>query len=65
MRVDVIKNRTLPVIKESIGYLAVQVLAAKYDLSTMSYEEMLHELWNIIVDLQAAADDTLPRSESK
>ena len=60
-----IKSRTLPVIKESIGYLAVQVLAAKYDLSTMSYEEMLHELWNIIVDLQAAADDTLPRSESK
>ena len=60
-----IKDRTLPVVKESIGYLAVQVLAAKYDLSTMSYEEMLHELWNIIVDLQAAADDTLPRSESK
>ena len=60
-----IKDRTLPVVKESIGYLAIQVLAAKYDLSTMSYEEMLHELWNIIVDLQAAADDTLPRSKSK
>ena len=57
------ENKILPVVKESISYLAVQVLAARYDLSKMSYEKMLNELWNIIADLQAAAHDSLPESE--
>ena len=65
MVIIVPENNVLPIVKESIGYLAVQVLAAKFDLSTMKYEEMLHELWNITVDLQAAAEDSLPRQKSK
>lgn len=59
-----IKSESLTMVKESIGYLAVQVLAAKYDLSTISYEEMLKKLWEIVDDLQVAVDDTLPRSKS-
>ena len=57
-----VKSESLEMTKESIGYLAVQVLSAKYDLSTMSYEEMLKELCTIVSDLQEKADDTLPRS---
>ena len=43
-----------------IPTLAVQVLAAKHDLSTMSYPDMLNELNNIMSDLFATADETLP-----
>ena len=39
-----------------LGTLAVQVLAAKEDLSTMDYREMLHKLYDITCDLHKAYD---------
>jgi len=55
-----IKSQTLEAVWDMIPTLAVQVLAAKHDLSTMSYPDMLNELNNIMGDLFAAADETLP-----
>ncbi len=51
-----IKSQTLEAVWDMIPTLAVQVLAAKHDLSTMSYPDMLNELNNIMGDLFAAAD---------
>ena len=34
-------------VRDHLGTLAVQVLAAKEDLSTMDYREMLHKLYDI------------------
>jgi len=38
-------------VRDHLGALAVQVLAAKEDLSTMDYREMLHKLYDITLDL--------------
>ena len=53
-------NQTIETVKDMIPTLAVEVLAAKHDLSTMSYPDMLNELNNIMGDLFATADETLP-----
>ena len=53
-------NQTIETVKDMIPTLAVEVLAAKHDLSAMSYPDMLNELNNIMGDLFAAADETLP-----
>jgi hypothetical protein len=58
--IQMIKSQTLEAVWDMIPTLAVQVLAAKHDLSTMSYPDMLNELNNIMGDLFAAADETLP-----
>lgn len=44
------------VLRDSLGTLAVSVLASKYDLSQMSYDEMVHKLLDIIEELHAAYD---------
>lgn len=44
------------VLRDSLGSLAVQVLASRKDLSTMSYDDMLSELLNIITALHEAYD---------
>ena len=41
------------VLRDSIGALAAQILAARYDLSTMSNADALHTMRQIIDDLQA------------
>lgn len=35
-------------VRDAIGYLAVKVLAAREDLSTLSYKEMLNKLYDIV-----------------
>lgn len=44
------------VLRDNLGSLAVSVLASKYDLSQMSYDEMVHELLDIIEELHNAYD---------
>nr|DAW23508.1 MAG TPA: hypothetical protein [Caudoviricetes sp.] len=44
------------VLRDNLGSLAVQVLAAKCDLSQMSYDDMLTELLEIIKELHLAYD---------
>ncbi len=41
------------VLRDSLGLLAVQILSVKFDLSTMSYDDMLIELHTIINDLHS------------
>ena len=43
-------------VRDNLGTLAVQVLAAKYDLAAMNYEEMLHKLYEITESLHSAYD---------
>lgn len=43
-------------VRDNLGTLAVQVLAAKEDLSTMDYCEMLHKLYCITCDLHKTYD---------
>ena len=50
-------NQTIETVKDMIPTLAVEVLAAKHDLSAMSYPDMIHNLHNIVTDLLDAADD--------
>lgn len=38
-------------VRDNLGALAVQVLAAREDLSTMDYAEMLDKLYQIVDDL--------------
>ena len=56
-----INSESLKSVWDMIPTLAVQVLAAKHDLSAMSYPDMLNNLNNIMGDLLDAADETLPR----
>lgn len=44
------------VLRDSLGYLAVQILSAKMDLSQVSYDDMLDELLDIIKDLHKTYD---------
>jgi hypothetical protein len=45
-------------LRDSLGALAVQVLAARENLATLSYEEMLQKLHPIIEELHRAYDRT-------
>ena len=38
-------------VRDSLGFLAVQVLAARENLATMDYTEMLNKLYQIVDDL--------------
>ena len=40
-------------VRDNLGVLAVHVLAAKEDLSVLSYDEMLEKLHRIVEDLHA------------
>lgn len=43
------------VTRDSLGYLAVQILAAKNDLSQENdYDHLIRELYDIIIELQQA-----------
>lgn len=44
------------VLRDSLGILAVQILSAKKNFAQMSYDDMLHELLNIITELHTAYD---------
>lgn len=44
------------VLRDSLGTLAVQILASRRDISHMNYDEMLSELYGIINDLHHAYD---------
>lgn len=39
------------VLRDSLGALAIQILASRYDLSTMSEAEAMHNLLQIIKEL--------------
>ena len=41
-------------VRDSLGVLAVQVLAAREDLANMDYDEMVHKLYDITSDLHRA-----------
>lgn len=43
-------------VRDSLGTLAVQVLAARENLRDMPYDEMLTKLYKIVDDLHAAYD---------
>lgn len=43
-------------VRDNLGTLAVHILAAKHDLASMSYEDMVRELHKITEDLHAAYD---------
>lgn len=47
-------------VRDSLGTLAVQILAARKNLATMSYKEMLDELYDIVVDLHKEYDSSRP-----
>ncbi|WP_297311591.1 hypothetical protein [uncultured Oscillibacter sp.] len=47
-------------VRDNLGTLAVQVLAAKEDLSTMNYAEMLNKLYQIVSDLHTEYDHHKP-----
>ena len=44
------------VLRDSLGSLAIQVLASRNDLSTMPYDDMIRELLEIISGLHEAYD---------
>lgn len=44
------------VLRDSLGVLAVQILSAKKGFAQMSYDDMLHELLDIITELHTAYD---------
>lgn len=43
-------------VRDSLGSLAVQILAAREDLSKLDCPTMIHELYGICCDLHAAYD---------
>ena len=43
-------------VRDSLGFLAVQVLAARENLATMDYTEMLNKLYQIVDDLHTEYD---------
>ncbi|MCM1387838.1 MAG: hypothetical protein NC231_10950 [Bacillus sp. (in: Bacteria)] len=45
------------VLRDSLGFLAVQVLSSKKNLSQMNYHDMLNELLEIISNLHNAYDE--------
>lgn len=47
-------------VRDNLGTLAVQVLAAREDLSKLSYREMLDKLYQIVEDLHAEYDQNRP-----
>lgn len=47
-------------VRDNLGALAVQVLAAREDLSKLSYREMLDKLYQIAEDLHAEYDQSRP-----
>ena len=47
-------------VRDNLGTLAVQVLAAREDLSKLSYREMLDKLYQIVEDLHAEYDQGRP-----
>lgn len=49
-------------VRDSLGTLAVQVLAAREDLSKMDYSEMLDKLYQIVDDLHTEYDRRKPTS---
>lgn len=44
-------------VRDNLGALAVQVLAARYDLNQMSYTDMIDKLYDIVCELHSAYDD--------
>lgn len=46
-------------VRDNLGALAVQVLAAKKDLAKMYYHQMIHELYSITCELHAAYEKEL------
>lgn len=50
------------VVRDSLGSLAVQVLAARRDIAQMDYCEMVSELYQIVCKLQEAYDKERVRS---
>lgn len=44
------------VLRDSLGFLAVQILSAKKDLSKMPYDDILRELLDIINELHNSYD---------
>lgn len=51
-------------VRDNLGVLSVQVLAAKYDLSTLPYDAMLREFHNIVCDLHQTYDQERTRLPS-
>ena len=49
-------------VRDSLGTLAVQVLAAREDIAQMDYEVMLSKLYQIVCDLHDAFDKERTRS---
>ncbi len=49
-------------VRDSLGVLAIHVLASKKNLAEMDYCDMLKELYEIVVDLHKAFDQERPRS---
>jgi len=47
-------------VRDSLGFLAVQVLAARENLATMDYTEMLNKLYQIVDDLHTEYDRRKP-----
>ena len=47
-------------VRDSLGTLAVQILAARKNIATMSYKEMLDELYDIVVELHKEYDSSRP-----
>lgn len=47
-------------VRDNLGTLAVQVLAAREDLSKLSYREMLDKLYQIVEDLHAEYNQSRP-----
>lgn len=41
-------------VRDNLGTLAVQVLAAKHDLADMRYQDMVYELYEIVTALHRA-----------
>ena len=48
-------------VRDSLGVLAVQVLAAREDLANMDYDEMIHKLYDITSSLHRAYDSERAR----
>ena len=49
-------------VRDSLGTLAVHVLAARENIAQMEYEEMLSKLYEIVCGLHDAFDKERPRS---
>jgi hypothetical protein len=43
-------------VRDNLGPLAVQVLAARENLATMDYATMIHKLYDIVEELHTAYD---------